>query len=134
MIRDREHFLVGPTWAAGVTFTYGAMGGIFGSWYIPSKNEHTPWETGPEAQDQHRSFWQNTIGPFRDSLQMLKTAPGEEDSLGCSREASIGAGIDLILATTIEGNLKINATKKHTVTLIVMAAFTVGVARFNFDV
>ncbi len=53
---------------------------LFGTLYIPVKDEYTPWGIGPETQGQHRSFWQNTIGPFRDWLQMIKTVPGKGDS------------------------------------------------------
>jgi sterol desaturase/sphingolipid hydroxylase (fatty acid hydroxylase superfamily) len=44
---------------------------IFGTIYIPEKDEYTPWGIGPETQDDYRSVWQNTIGPFRDWSRML---------------------------------------------------------------
>lgn len=44
---------------------------MFGTLYIPEKDEYTPWGIGPKTQDQYRSFWQNTVGPFRDWYQML---------------------------------------------------------------
>jgi sterol desaturase/sphingolipid hydroxylase (fatty acid hydroxylase superfamily) len=44
---------------------------MFGCLYIPEKDEYTPWGLGPETQAQYRSFWQNTIGPFRDWYSMV---------------------------------------------------------------
>jgi sterol desaturase/sphingolipid hydroxylase (fatty acid hydroxylase superfamily) len=45
---------------------------MFGTLYIPVKDEPTPWGIGPETQQDHRSFWQNTTGPFRDWYAMLR--------------------------------------------------------------
>ncbi len=53
---------------------------MFGTLYIPEKDEYTPWGIGPETQDQYRSFWQNTVGPFRDWSSMIR-----------SRNAKVGA-------------------------------------------
>lgn len=44
---------------------------LFGTIYLPEKDEYTPWGIGPETQADYRSFWQNTAGPFRDWYQML---------------------------------------------------------------
>jgi sterol desaturase/sphingolipid hydroxylase (fatty acid hydroxylase superfamily) len=44
---------------------------LFGTLYIPEKDEYTPWGIGPETQLEYRSFWQNTTGPFRDWYGML---------------------------------------------------------------
>ena len=44
---------------------------LFGTLYIPEKDEYTPWGLGPDTQDQYRSFWQNTAGPFKDWFAML---------------------------------------------------------------
>ena len=49
---------------------------MFGTMYIPEKDEYTPWGIGPETQHEYRTFYQNTIGPFRDWYFMLKgTSP-----------------------------------------------------------
>jgi sterol desaturase/sphingolipid hydroxylase (fatty acid hydroxylase superfamily) len=45
---------------------------MFNTLYIPETDEHTPWGIGPETQDNYRSFWQNTIGPFRDWYRMWR--------------------------------------------------------------
>ena len=45
---------------------------MFGTLYIPEKDEYTPWGLGPQTQGEYRSFWQNTTGPFRDWYQMLR--------------------------------------------------------------
>ena len=44
---------------------------LFGTLYIPEKDEYTPWGLGPDTQHQYRSFWQNTAGPFKDWFAML---------------------------------------------------------------
>ena len=50
---------------------------LFGTLYIPEKDEYTPWGLGPASQGEYRSFWQNVSGPFRDWGAMIK---GETDS------------------------------------------------------
>jgi hypothetical protein len=49
---------------------------LFGTLYIPERDEYTPWGLGPESQDDYRSFWQNTRAPFRDWYRMLRPEPG----------------------------------------------------------
>ncbi len=44
---------------------------MFRTLYIPAKDEYTPWGLGPATQGEYRSFWQNTMGPFRDWYAML---------------------------------------------------------------
>jgi len=44
---------------------------MFGTLYIPEKDEYTPWGIGPDTQAGYRTFWQNTTGPFRDWYNML---------------------------------------------------------------
>ena len=39
---------------------------LFGTLYIPEKDETTPWGLGPETQGNYRTFLQNTLGPFSD--------------------------------------------------------------------
>ena len=46
---------------------------MFGTLYIPEKDEYTPWGIGPETQDEYRSFRQNTTGPFRDWYMMVRS-------------------------------------------------------------
>ena len=46
---------------------------LFGTLYIPVKDEYTPWGLGPATQEQYRTFRQNVIGPFRDWNDMVKT-------------------------------------------------------------
>ncbi len=45
---------------------------MFGTLYIPEKDEHTPWGLGPSIQENYRSFWQNVSGPFRDWAVMIR--------------------------------------------------------------
>ena len=49
---------------------------LFGTLYIPERDEYTPWGLGPESQADYRSFWQNTRAPFRDWYRMLRPEPG----------------------------------------------------------
>jgi sterol desaturase/sphingolipid hydroxylase (fatty acid hydroxylase superfamily) len=45
---------------------------LFGTLYVPVRDEYTPWGIGPETQSKYRSYWQNTLGPFRDWRDMIK--------------------------------------------------------------
>lgn len=54
---------------AAVTSIYDRL---FGTLYVPNKDEYTPWGIGPESQEQNRSLWHNTIGPFREWIQMIR--------------------------------------------------------------
>lgn len=45
---------------------------LFGTLYIPEKDEYTPWGLGPEQQSECRSFTQNIAAPFRDWQHMLR--------------------------------------------------------------
>jgi len=45
---------------------------MFGTMYIPEIDEFTPWGIGPKTQDEYRTFWQNTSGPFRDWYKMIR--------------------------------------------------------------
>jgi len=45
---------------------------LFATLYIPEKDEYTPWGIGPESQNQNRSLWQNTVGPFLGWYQLIK--------------------------------------------------------------
>jgi sterol desaturase/sphingolipid hydroxylase (fatty acid hydroxylase superfamily) len=56
---------------------------LFGTLYIPEKDEYTPWGIGPETQSEYRSYWQNTLGPFRDWYRMLSL--GKSPQAGARR-------------------------------------------------
>ncbi len=53
---------------------------LFGTLYIPEKDEYTPWGVGPELQSEYRTFWQNTTAPLREWYTMLRTKPVSEKS------------------------------------------------------
>ena len=55
---------------AAVTSVWDRM---FGTLYIPAKDEYTPWGLGPEIQPECRSFLQNLVSPFRDWWRMVRT-------------------------------------------------------------
>ena len=66
-------------WATNLAAITSIWDRMFGTLYIPEPDEYTPWGIGPGTQAQYRSFWQNTIGPFRDWYKMLK---GESPQAG----------------------------------------------------
>jgi len=45
---------------------------MFGTLYIPERDEYTPWGLGEEKQREYRSLWQNISGPFRDWASMFR--------------------------------------------------------------
>lgn len=61
---------------------------LFGTLYIPERDEYTPWGLGPETQHEYRSFLQNVRAPFRDWYRMLRPAgvPDSPSPDGRSRE------------------------------------------------
>jgi sterol desaturase/sphingolipid hydroxylase (fatty acid hydroxylase superfamily) len=59
---------------------------MFGTMYIPEKDEYTPWGIGPKTQGEYRTFWQNTTVPFRDWYKMIggtssNVGPVSQDTL-----------------------------------------------------
>jgi sterol desaturase/sphingolipid hydroxylase (fatty acid hydroxylase superfamily) len=59
---------------------------LFGTLYIPERDEYTPWGLGPESQSDYRTFWQNTAAPFREWYTMLFAKPVPQDSPRPGRE------------------------------------------------
>lgn len=59
---------------------------LFGTLYIPEKDEYTPWGIGPATQSEYRSYWQNTVGPFRDWYQMLRSGDSPQAGAADQRE------------------------------------------------
>lgn len=45
---------------------------LFGTLYIPQRDEFTPWGIGEKEQKNYRSLWGNCISPFRDWYQLLR--------------------------------------------------------------
>ena len=58
---------------------------LFGTIYIPEKDEFTPWGLGDETQKDYRSFQQNVFGPFLDWWEM---AAKRFNSKECDRAGS----------------------------------------------
>lgn len=61
----RKHW---DTNMAAVTSIWDRM---FGTLYIPEKDEYTPWGIGPNSQHEYRTLWQNLVGPFKDWYGMI---------------------------------------------------------------
>lgn len=64
---------------------------LFGCLYIPEKDEYTPWGIPPKKQLENRTYWQNTIGPFRDWYRMLS---GGNSNAGDAPEVEIDVSTD----------------------------------------
>jgi sterol desaturase/sphingolipid hydroxylase (fatty acid hydroxylase superfamily) len=45
---------------------------LFGTLYIPDRDEYTPWGLDPEQQPECRSFVQNVAAPFREWHDMIR--------------------------------------------------------------
>ena len=71
---------------AAVTSIYDRM---FGTLYIPDKDEYTPWGIGPDTQGEYRSFMQNTTGPFRDWYKMLTRGDSPQAGAAVAPEDSV---------------------------------------------
>ena len=62
---------------------------MFGTLYIPEKDEYTPWGFGPDTQGEYRSFMQNTTGPFRDWYKMLTRGDSPQAGAAVAPEDSV---------------------------------------------
>ncbi len=67
-----HHSYLAPHWDKNFAVITSLWDRLFGTLYIPEKDEYTPWGIGPETQADYRSLWQNISGPFRDWRAMLK--------------------------------------------------------------
>lgn len=65
-----HHSYLEKHWDTNLAAVTSIFDRLFGTLYIPQKDEYTPWGLGPETQAQYRSFSQNTMGPFRDWYEM----------------------------------------------------------------
>ena len=71
VMHHTHHSYLEKHWDTNLAAVTSLWDRLFGTLYIPEKDEYTPWGLGPETQDQYRSFWQNTTGPFKDWFAML---------------------------------------------------------------
>lgn len=67
-----HHSYLEPHWDKNFAAITSIWDRMFGTLYIPEKDEYTPWGIGPDTQGEYRSVWQNLSGPFRDWWTMLK--------------------------------------------------------------
>jgi len=79
VMHHTHHSYLEHHWNSNMAAVTSIWDRMFGTLYIPAKDEYTPWGLGPETQHQYRSFWQNTSGPFRDWWQLLRgdSAPSQ---------------------------------------------------------
>lgn len=77
-----HHSYLQPHWDTNFAAVTSIWDRLFGTLYIPEKDEYTPWGIGPETQDQYRSWWQNTAGPFRDWYRMLNDKVSPQSGAG----------------------------------------------------
>jgi sterol desaturase/sphingolipid hydroxylase (fatty acid hydroxylase superfamily) len=78
----RQHW---DTNMAAVTSIYDRL---FGTLYIPERDEFTPWGIGPGTQHEYRSFWQNVIGPFKDWRKMIRGGDSPQAGAAAQSENS----------------------------------------------
>ena len=70
VMHHTHHSYLEKHWDTNLAAVTSIWDRLFGTLYIPEKDEPTPWGLGPQTQDSYRSFWQNTTGPFRDWYAM----------------------------------------------------------------
>ena len=67
-----HHSYLEPHWDKNFAAVTSIWDRLFGTLYIPVKDEYTPWGIGPKTQSEHRTYLQNTLGPFNDWYKMVK--------------------------------------------------------------
>ena len=72
VMHHTHHSYLPQHWDTNLAAVTSLWDRLFGTLYIPEKDEFTPWGLGPDTQHRYRSWWQNTTGPFRDWATMLK--------------------------------------------------------------
>lgn len=70
-----HHSYLPQHWDTNMAVITSVWDRMFGTLYIPAKDEYTPWGLGPEQQHECRSFAQNVAAPFRDWHRMLTRRP-----------------------------------------------------------
>jgi sterol desaturase/sphingolipid hydroxylase (fatty acid hydroxylase superfamily) len=75
-----HHSYLEPHWDKNFAAITSIWDRLFGTLYIPIKDEYTPWGIGPKTQSEHRTYWQNTVGPFYAWYKMLRK--GESPQAG----------------------------------------------------
>lgn len=66
-----HHSYLQPHWDKNFAAVTSIWDRMFGTLYLPAKDEYTPWGIGPQTQAHYRSYWQNISGPFRDWRGLL---------------------------------------------------------------
>ena len=74
-----HHSYLPQHWDANFAAVTSIWDRLFGTLYIPQKDEYTPWGIGPNTQSEYRSYWQNTVGPFNDLYKMLIKGNSPQD-------------------------------------------------------
>jgi sterol desaturase/sphingolipid hydroxylase (fatty acid hydroxylase superfamily) len=72
VMHHTHHSYLEKHWDTNMAAVTSIWDRIFGTMYIPEKDEFTPWGIGPKTQGEYRTFWQNTTGPFRDWYKMIR--------------------------------------------------------------
>ena len=72
VMHHTHHSYLEKHWDTNMAAVTSIWDRIFGTMYIPEKDEFTPWGIGPKTQAEYRTFWQNTTGPFRDWYKMIR--------------------------------------------------------------
>lgn len=61
---------------------------LFGTLYIPEKDEYTPWGLPPAKQIENSTYWHNMIGPFRDWYRQVKALVKGRAAVKQTKEAN----------------------------------------------
>lgn len=81
-----HHSYLEKHWDTNLAAVTSIFDRMFGTLYIPEKDEYTPWGIGPDTQHEYRTFWQNFTGPFRDWKKMLNNDSVTESNYESSQE------------------------------------------------
>ena len=72
VMHHTHHSYLEKHWDTNLAAVTSIWDRMFGTLYIPDRDEYTPWGLGEGMQEEYRSFWQNISGPFRDWAGMIR--------------------------------------------------------------
>lgn len=88
-----HHSYLHKHWDTNLAAVTSIFDRLFGTLYIPEKDEYTPWGIGPDTQNQYRSLWQNTLGPFRDWYYLARDGVSPQSG-AVMDQSSIDGSVD----------------------------------------
>lgn len=79
-----HHSVLEKHWGTNLASVTSIWDRLFGTIYIPEKDEETPWGLPPEDQMHHSSLKQNLLGPFREIYSIVRG--GGSSAVGSIKE------------------------------------------------